>query len=256
MKITSVLGHISSMSFSDEYRNWDLVNPKLLIRAPISIITPEEMKDVANNLKSLARDCESLIIMTDCDREGEYIGYEVKELCLKGNPRLDVKRANFSSLTKRDLLNALSDLDCLNMNLVKSVGARMELDLRTGASLTRIQSVRLRDTTQTKEVISYGPCQFPTLGFIVEQFVKSNCFIPEKFQTLELKVYNSNTTFKWDRGNIFDEFFVSSVHQHLLQFSNANVISRISEIRSKLYLNSVFTLGNLCPFERLSFKRP
>jgi DNA topoisomerase III len=38
-----------------------------------------------------------LFIWTDCDREGEHIGSEVRDQARKGNARITVKRARFSN---------------------------------------------------------------------------------------------------------------------------------------------------------------
>jgi DNA topoisomerase-3 len=38
-----------------------------------------------------------LFIWTDCDREGEHIGSEVRKQAFMGNRRLEVKRAKFSN---------------------------------------------------------------------------------------------------------------------------------------------------------------
>lgn len=38
------------------------------------------------------------MIWTDCDREGEYIGSVVAEVCRKGKPNIVVKRARFSAI--------------------------------------------------------------------------------------------------------------------------------------------------------------
>ena len=45
---------------------------------------------------------------------------------------------------------------------------RMEIDLRIGAAFTRFQTLRLqaRFPQLGMSVISYGSCQFPTLGFV------------------------------------------------------------------------------------------
>lgn len=53
------------------------------------------------NLAQQARRCQQVMIWTDCDREGENIGAEVASVCLKANPRIQVTRARFSSVTPK-----------------------------------------------------------------------------------------------------------------------------------------------------------
>lgn len=43
------------------------------------------------------------MIWTDCDREGEYIGREIVEICMQSNRNITVKRARFSSVVQRFL---------------------------------------------------------------------------------------------------------------------------------------------------------
>ena len=38
-----------------------------------------------------------MFIWTDCDREGEHIGTEIRKHAKKGNARIVVKRAKFSN---------------------------------------------------------------------------------------------------------------------------------------------------------------
>jgi DNA topoisomerase-3 len=56
------------------------------------------MRQVERNLQNEARTADLLIIWTDCDREGEHIGWEVAQVCIKANRRLKVKRARFSAI--------------------------------------------------------------------------------------------------------------------------------------------------------------
>lgn len=58
---------------------------------------PQDKKAVADNITQQARYAKALFIWTDCDREGEHIGSEVRQAALKGNQRLQVKRARFSN---------------------------------------------------------------------------------------------------------------------------------------------------------------
>ena len=68
-----------------------------------------------------------------------------------------------------DIQNAMENLQEPNKNLSDAVKVRQELDLRFGAALTRFQTLSLQNQLRLKSVLSYGPCQFPTLGFVVER---------------------------------------------------------------------------------------
>lgn len=53
-----------------------------------------------------------------------------------------------------------------------------------GASFTRFQTLRLQKIfpqSLSDQLISYGSCQFPTLGFVVERFKAIQAFVPETF---------------------------------------------------------------------------
>lgn len=51
-----------------------------------------------------------------------------------------------------------------------------------------------------------GPCQFPTLGFVVEQYEKIQAFEPEDFWYIyaSLERDDNNVVFTWKRHRLFD----------------------------------------------------
>ena len=61
---------------------------------------PQSKQDISSNIEYNARGARALFIWTDCDREGEHIGWEVRTEALKGNPNLEVKRARFSNIER------------------------------------------------------------------------------------------------------------------------------------------------------------
>lgn len=56
--------------------------------------------------------------------------------------------------------------------------------MHTGAAFTRFQTLRLQkvfSNVLSDSLISYGSCQFPTLGFVVERYKQVLDFIAEPF---------------------------------------------------------------------------
>jgi len=60
----------------------------------------KDKKAIADNIKRQARYAKTLYIWTDCDREGEHIGSEIRDLALQSNNRLEVMRAKFNNIER------------------------------------------------------------------------------------------------------------------------------------------------------------
>lgn len=71
----------------------------------------KESKPVVSNIEHVSRGATDLVIWTDCDREGEAIGFDIIDVCRRVNPRLDIYRAHFSALTLADLERAALNLE-------------------------------------------------------------------------------------------------------------------------------------------------
>eukprot|EP00919_Chromeraceae_sp_WS-2016_P050937 GHVR01120711.1.p1 GENE.GHVR01120711.1~~GHVR01120711.1.p1 ORF type:complete len:540 (-),score=90.66 GHVR01120711.1:42-1661(-) len=199
------------IAFPEDYSDWRSVPPISLYEAPIIRKVSDDCKDVEKNLLNLSPRADELVLWLDCDREGENIAFEVMEVCLQANSSLVVRRAQFSALTATDILRAWGSLKSLNKALVEAVDARQEIDLRIGASFTRLITMNLRSKFDDlpASVISYGPCQFPTLGFIVERWNQVELFVPENFWTINLTIekvvdgVTQSIDFLWDRHRLF-----------------------------------------------------
>ncbi len=187
MVFTSVTGHLMELDFGPEMKKWNSCRPIDLFDAPVYKRVPQDKKDIERGLINEARRCEWLVLWLDCDREGENIAFEVLEVCRNANPRLRVLRAQFSSLVPRELHHACQNLREPNERFSIAVDTRQEIDLRLGAAFTRWQTMHLRRTFEDIEsVVSYGPCQFPTLGFVVERYLRRERFEPENFWRIEV----------------------------------------------------------------------
>jgi DNA topoisomerase-3 len=111
------MGHLTNPAFDSAYKDWHYPPPERLFDAPVRVVVGEvgdypiaraisltnefqDQKTVSENIETQARGAKALFIWTDCDREGEHIGSEVRVEALKGNPRLEIKRAKFSNIER------------------------------------------------------------------------------------------------------------------------------------------------------------
>lgn len=224
MKLTSVTGHMMEIEFDKAYQSWNSCQPIELFHAPINKTVKKESINIQKTLSEEAKKCNVLLLWLDCDLEGENICFEVMQVCLEANPRLDVYRARFSALIPRDIMRTLQYPERPNNFFNEAVEARQEIDLRLGAAFTRFQTLRVQRKFDNigHSVISYGPCQFPTLGFVVDRYLRIKEFIPEDFWSIQCD-YEVNdpdeksgkllTNFSWDRGRLFDRFSCTVLYE-------------------------------------------
>lgn len=126
--MTSVRGHLTELHFPAEYKKWEHPPPDSLFNAPVMTVVSDvgfvwllsfvrsnpwfvvsvdnttsnhqDGKHIAKNIEEQARYHDVLFIWTDCDREGEHIGGEVRDAARKGNSQIAIKRARFSNIER------------------------------------------------------------------------------------------------------------------------------------------------------------
>ena len=230
MIMTSVSGHLLDYDFDDRYRKWYKCDPLDLFEAPIVFKCQDNFAKIKQTLEKEVKNSFGLCLWTDCDREGENIAFEIIEVCKKIKPNIKILRAKFSEITLRAVEQAVQSLTQPDERASKAVNVRRELDLRIGAAFTRFQTILLTSKISDKlseKLISYGPCQFPTLGFVVERYKQIKTFVPSTFWFIDVKHEKSNLSvnFKWDRVRVFDDEVCLSLFHRVLEDPIAKVIS-------------------------------
>ncbi len=193
--------------------------------------------------------CQTLIIWTDCDREGENIGYEIIDLCRPLRAGLKIYRARFSEITYNSATRALQNLIQPDQRVSAAVDVRQELDLRIGAAFTRFQTLRLQRLFgfDSKQVISYGSCQFPTLGFIVERYLQRENFIREPFWKIAVEHQTENgqfCEFTWERNRLFEHQPCLMIYDMIMDEPLAKVMDIKSKNKSKWRPTALDTVVN------------
>lgn len=81
----------------------------------------------------------------------------MRDIARQGNRNIEVKRAKFSNIERAHIIRAAQRPVDLDERQAQAVSARIELDLRIGASFTRWQTMLLQSIPDLKQkVISYG----------------------------------------------------------------------------------------------------
>ncbi|KAI4310696.1 hypothetical protein MLD38_035652 [Melastoma candidum] len=233
-KVTSVIGHVFSLDFPPAYQDWAATDPLALFDAPVVQSEANPKAHIRRHLSNEAAGCNYLVLWLDCDREGENICFEVIEctgFAQKRN-RTQVYRAKFSSVSEKDILSSMDNLVTPNRNEALAVDARQEIDLKVGVAFTRFQTAYFQGKYGNLDarVISYGPCQTPTLGFCVQRYFQLTTFKPEKFWSVRPYVMQLGyeVQLEWERQRLFD-MDVAMMFQKLVQGDSSLKVTEISE---------------------------
>ena len=95
-----------------------------------------------------------------------------------------IYRARFSSIVREDLIDAFNNISTgANYNESRSVDARQIIDLKVGVAFSRFQTRYLlkKYANINTKMVTFGPCQTPTLAFCVERDDEIKSFIPNTF---------------------------------------------------------------------------
>ena len=126
----------------------------------------EDKGKVIANLRKLAKNKTTVWIATDPDREGEGIGWHISQVLNLSKTR--EKRVTFSSITKKEVLDAIAKPRVLDMDMFYAYQARSVIDKLIGYGVSpllhknfnnyrlsggRVQSVVLRLVIEREEEI-------------------------------------------------------------------------------------------------------
>lgn len=80
-----------------------------------------------------------------------------------------------------------------------------------------------------------GPCQFPTLGFVVDQYEKVKAFRPESFWYIYLALERDDdaVTFHWQRNRLFDVGSALLLYEMCVEQPEATVVKTEAKTTQK-----------------------
>lgn len=179
-KVLASFGHIRDLPSKD-----GSVNPDEDF-AMTWELSPGGKKRVQDIVKAI-KDCDTIILASDPDREGEAIAWHVLEelnarKVIKGKK---IERVVFHEITKHAVTEAIQNPRQIDDNLVSAYMARRALDYLVGFTLSPVLWRKLPGSK------SAGRVQSVALRLVCERETEIEKFKPEEYWTIDVDVLTS-----------------------------------------------------------------
>lgn len=162
-------------------------------------------KNYLNAIKKVAKGADSYIHACDYDVEGTLIGYNALRFACGEESLNKSSRMKFSTLTKKDIIDAYENRIDIDMHQVDNGIARHILDYYFGMNISIALSDTVKKTKHRFLKLSVGRVQTPTLSILVNREKEIRDFVPEPYWNLRAILDFENIEIKHVDGNIFDK---------------------------------------------------
>ncbi len=144
----------------------------------------KRLNDIINALK----DCDTLVLASDPDREGEAIAWHILEELSSKKKLKDkqIERVVFHEITKHAVTEAIQNPRQIDSNLVSAYMARRALDYLVGFTLSPVLWRKLPGSK------SAGRVQSVALRLICEREMEIEKFKPEEYWTVDVDLGTKN----------------------------------------------------------------
>ena len=241
-QVTWTFGHLCTLKephdYTPSWKSWNLSSlPMIPPRFGIKLISNPTYEEQFHIIESLMQKAEMVINCGDAGQEGELIQRWVMQ---KAGCKCPVYRLWISSLTEESIREGFQQLKeqseftrLYEAGLSRAIG-----DWLLGMNATRLYTLRYG---QSRQVLSIGRVQTPTLALIVNRQAEIDNFKPEPYW--ELKTIYRNTTFSATKGRFTKkeegEAFLESVK------GSDFTVTDVSEKKGKEYAPRLFDLTSL-----------
>ena len=215
-QVTWTFGHLCELKepndYTDQWKRWSLGQlPMIPQRFGIKLKDDEGIKKQFNVIKSLISSAEEVINCGDAGQEGELIQRWVYQKAECDKP---VKRLWISSLTDESIRKGFEELkDAKEFDNLYFAGLSRAIgDWILGMNATRLYTLKY---SRSRDVLSVGRVQTPTLAMIVARQREIENFVPENYW--ELKTKYRGVTFNSTRGRFKTEGEANDIVEKIKQ---------------------------------------
>ena len=209
-QVTWTFGHLCELKepndYTDQWKCWSLGQlPMIPQRFGIKLKNDKGIEQQFNVIKSLIANADEVINCGDAGQEGELIQRWVYQKAGCDKP---VKRLWISSLTDESIRKGFDELkDAKDFDNLYFAGLSRAIgDWILGMNATRLYTLKY---SRSRDVLSVGRVQTPTLAMIVARQREIDIFVPENYW--ELKTKYRGVTFNSTRGRFKTEGEASDI---------------------------------------------
>lgn len=142
-------------------------------------VTMSGKEQVISNLKKAAKECDTVYLSPDPDREGEAIAWHISQILPE---KTHIQRVSFNAITKEAVLNALKHPRSIDIALVNAQQARRLLDRIVGYKISPILNRRIQRGREGS--VSAGRVQSVALKLVVDREKEIAAFKPVEYWNL------------------------------------------------------------------------
>lgn len=218
-QVTWTFGHLCCLKepndYNDRWKRWSLGSlPMIPPRFGIKLIEDDGIKKQFKVIETLIAHADEVINCGDAGQEGELIQRWVYQKARCDKP---VKRLWISSLTDesiREGFQKLQDSSCFD-NLYFAGLSRAIGDWILGMNATRLYTLKY-NASNSRNVLSIGRVQTPTLALIVARQREIENFVPEDYW--EIKTKYRDVIFNSTKGKFKTEGAASEIVEKIKDF--------------------------------------
>lgn len=218
-QVTWTFGHLCCLKepndYTDLWKRWSLASlPMIPQRFGIKLIEDEGIKKQFNVIETLIANADEVINCGDAGQEGELIQRWVYQ---KARCEKPIKRLWISSLTDESIREGFQQLqDASNFDNLYFAGLSRAIgDWILGMNATRLYTLKYRDWG-SRNVLSIGRVQTPTLALIVTRQREIENFVPEDYWEIKTKYHE--TIFNSTKGKFKVEASASEIVEKIKDF--------------------------------------
>ena len=153
-----------------------------------SFVTPRDKAKIVKQLKDAAKDAEAVYIATDPDREGEAIGWHLKEILHRDD--LPFYRILLREITPQGVKRSFEEKGVVNEALVEAQMTRRILDRLMGYRLSPFLWKKV------KRGLSAGRVQSVALKIVYERELEREAFKAQEYWTIAAELKSAEGSFK------------------------------------------------------------